>query len=241
VARPSLLNLTSCARLEQFSLQILTEGLKQLEKRKKLPRQEDPLNFRLHACCRKAKYDLVKAGQGFPCTLTYEGNNQPMAYDQQRAARLGKRPDFQMSLHDDQAEDWKWSELFFTIECKRLGAPMPALWVLNENYVLNGINRFCDNQWGYARGMPSGAMVGYIQSMDPPTIFAEVNGHGASSGHGPILPAAPTWVAQGVTRLDPHQLNRPFAPNQFTLHHIWADLRHRNFVKVKLRRKKKKK
>lgn len=197
----------------------------------------------MHACCKKAKFDLAKSGRGFSCNLLYEGNNQPVAFDKYGDKRHSGRPDLQLAMFDDQAENEHWSELYFPIECKRLGDPPSANWNLNQNYVSNGVNRFCEVQSGYAKNAPSGAMVGYMQSSVPGTILIEVNAQSTFVGRPLLGLASGVWVSPGITRLDAHDVPRPISPSPIRLHHFWADLRHKKFdpppTKAKKKNKKK--
>lgn len=237
--RPNLFNIGTWGTFEQFAIEVFIEGLRLLAQKSPLPQQEDPLNRKLLTCCRNALHALRRAGKGVPCNVMYESNNQPVANDNLRAARLRKRPDFTIDMHDPQEEKAESAYLFFTVECKRLGTAA-ATWVFNENYTLNGVLRFQDRTWGYGKGYPSGAMVGYIQSMPPNDVLTEVNQQGAVSGVAAIVQTA-AWVARGVTRLDSQSITRVFQVTPFIIHHLWLDIAHKNFVVVATGKKKKKK
>jgi len=239
VPRPNLFNIGTWAAFEHFALQVFTDALLLLEKNTTLPEQEDPLNHKLLKCSRIALHALRRAGQGFPCNIMYESNNQPLATDMSRAARLTKRPDFTVTLHDPQEERASSAFLFYTIECKRLGTAV-GTWVLNQNYITNGVTRFQNRTWGYGKGYPSGAMIGYIQTMAGNTILADVNLHGTPAGMQAITCAA-AWVAKGVTQLDGQSFTRIIVVSPFTLNHLWLDISHRKFVPVRTGKKKKKK
>lgn len=236
--RPNLFNIGTWGTFEQFAIEFFTEALRLLAKKNPLPQQEDPLNRKLLTCCRSALHALRRAGKGVPCNVMYEANNQPVANDTTRTARIGKRPDFTVDMHDPQEEKVESAYLFFTVECKRLGTAA-GNWVFNENYTLNGVLRFQDRTWGYGKGYPSGAMIGYIQSMAPNDVLTEVNQQGALSSVATIVQTA-AWVARDVTRLDGQSITRVFQVSPFTIHHLWLDIAQKKFVVVATGNKKKK-
>jgi hypothetical protein len=227
VSRPNLFELPVWGDLEQRVHEIFARALIGLAQEPRLPREEDPLNRKLLHSCRRANYELRREGRGLPCPIFYEASNQPVADDPERASRLRKRPDFQCGYHDDLADNAEDSELFYTVECKRLGLPTRSDWVLNLNYVVNGINRFIRGESGYAKGAPSGMMIGYIQSMEPEAVLFEVNQNALSQGVPAITLPPGAWVSQGLTVLNPHVFPRDIEPRTFSLCHHWIDLRHR--------------
>jgi len=232
VSRPNLFELPVWEHFEQSVQEIFDRGLLALAEEPRLPLEEDPLNRRLLHCCRRANHALRKEGRGLPSPIFYEANNQPLADDPDRASRLRKRPDFQCGLHDDLAEDPDKSDLFYTIECKRLGQPTRPDWVLNRNYVGNGILRFIMAEWGYAEGAPSGMMIGYIQTMEPEQILSEVNEASLAQGVSLISPSPQAWTTQGLTILNPHVIVRNLEPRMVCLSHHWLDIRHREFFET---------
>jgi len=125
-------------------------------------------------------------------------------------------------LVDAQAE----ADLFFALECKRLGRPSSPGWVLNENYTNHGVVRFVDPDWGYGEGAASGAMIGYLQTMSPDETLEEVNGYAEKVDVPAIEREADEWIDRGVTRLN-QTLDRKVSPSLFRLRHLWVDLRHR--------------
>ena len=233
MSRPNLFELPVWEHLEQSVREIFTRGLLALAEEPRLPLEEDPLNRRLLHWCRRANHELCKEGRGLPSPIYYEANNQPLADDPDRASRLRKRPDFQCGLHDDLAENPDESDLFYTIECKRLGLPTRPDWVLNRNYVENGILRFILTESGYSKGAPSGMMIGYIQTMEPERILSEVNEAGLAQGIPAITLSPRAWITQRLTVLNSHIVVRELEPKAFSLSHHWLDIRHREFVETK--------
>jgi len=96
--------------------------------------------------------------------------------------------------------------------------------VLNGNYVTDGVVRFKDVSHGYGMSCASGAMIGYIQSMDSDDILAEVNAACKGNKVPQIALSSTGWVPSGVSLLE-HTFNRSFPEKTFTLQHLWADLR----------------
>jgi hypothetical protein len=208
----------------------MTLALSYLENEPSLPIDENPLNQRLAVFCIRAEHELANQGLTIFAPLTWESKNQPRPEDQDGAGYLEKRPDFQASLRDYSVGDWKECAIDYHIECKRLGSATASGWVLNRNYIENGENRFIDPLWRYSRGAQSAAMVGYMQTMEPDSILAEVNGHAMAR----TLPAitCSAWTPRGVTALDPTSLNRNFHPSPVRLKHLWVDLRHCTFFQA---------
>lgn len=130
MSRPNLFQLPSWERHEQRVIEIFLIALQKLLKCKSLPTIEDEINRKLLFLLRKSNYQLLKKDRGIEVPVTYESNNQPVSSDQIRVSRESKRPDFQWGLVDLINE----KDLFFTIECKRLGYPSSTNWILNENY-----------------------------------------------------------------------------------------------------------
>jgi len=223
------LNLFSWTDFEQRVLEVFRAALVLLGQESDLPRNEDPLNRRLFVCLNKANFALRRQSRGLPSPVFYECVTQPVADDPLLSQFLWTRPDFTWGVQDDQAEDWRCARLLFNVECKRLGAPMPAGWVFNRNYTENGIRRFEDPAHSYGRAFPSGAMVGYMQTTTPDDILVEVNVH-ATRGGFPALTRSAGWTLKGVTDLDTQRFTRRTSPTQFQLHHLWMDLRHHPFA-----------
>ena len=241
MSRPNLFEVPVWDHLEQLVLEIFSQGLVALADETYLPRQEDFLNRRLLECCRKSNHGLRREGRGLPCPIFYEASNQPLADEEAREARLRNRPDFTCGFHDDLAENYAEADILYTIECKRLGSPSTSSWILNTNYVVNGISRCEDPECGYADGTVSGMMVGYIQSMEPAEILAEVNDAAFINGFNIITLSPKSWVLKSVTVLNPHAFPRRLLPSPFRLNHLWVDLRHCEFFEVSLPAQKGKK
>jgi hypothetical protein len=206
-------------------LEIFKLALKMLREESSLPDNENEINRKLCFLVRRANRDLLDRNQGIESPITYESNNQPDADDVTRSSRENKRPDFQWGVCDRNEVDPDRMEKFYIIESKRLGSPSSNTWILNKNYVINGIKRFVDPDWGYGKSSTSGAMIGYIQDMELQTILDEVNTNAASE----LLPNI-TISSDGeqpdITRLDQRLQREEIQPTQFDLRHLWVDLKH---------------
>jgi hypothetical protein len=184
---------------------------------------EDDLNRRLYICLAKANFEACNSTQEYLVSLpAYEARNQPSLYDEQHSAHENKRPDFQCKYYNRLAKDFRDSEKVFTIECKRLGDSGSSSWKLNRNYIEHGARRFAVVSFAYGKGHSSGAMIGYVQSLELQDILDEVNEALVSDGLPELAP--PVWRLGGVTELS-HQFVRPFPHSPFTLLHLWTDLR----------------
>lgn len=186
-----------------------------------LPDEENELNRKLLFMLRRENHRLLREGRGCAPPVFSECVNQPIEDDLSRALRESKRPDFTWGFVDLQRDD----DVFFVVECKRLGSPTSNNWILNKNYVTNGVRRFVDADWGYGGGVSSAAMIGYLQNMAGDAVLREVNVYAQAEGLAPI--AEPErWNDQGVTELG-QILERTFRESPLDLRHLWLDLRHR--------------
>ena len=146
--------------------------------------------------------------------------------DEMSAVRKDKRPDFQCGFVNLQEGDDDRASMFYTIECKRLGTRV-GHWVLNVNYVENGVLRFITKEHGYGKATPSGAMIGYVQSMELEEVLGEVNAASKRSSLPPIVRGDAAWRENAVTLLG-HALTRPSSLlSPFDLCHLWVDIRSR--------------
>jgi hypothetical protein len=216
---PRLRVLRIWTKREGMCLAILERALALLRTEKGLPESEVDLNRSLYFCLLTASSELYPTDPVVPIS---ECNNQPDPDDLSRAAREEKRPDFQWVYRDQYEADPTHSSKQFVVECKRLGKPDRPDWVFNVNYVRHGICRFRDSKWAYAQRFPSGAMVGYCQSMEPPQLLKEVNEEARRNSLPDLVPTRPP--NSGGNRLE-HTFVRSFDVSPFHLHHLWIDLR----------------
>jgi hypothetical protein len=209
-------------RREAKCLSIIERALRILLETTAFPESEIELNRKLHFCLLSASRELYPDDEIAPLL---ECNNQPDPDDESRAGRELKRPDFQWVYLDRYESDVLRSSKQFVLECKRLGTPPRADWVLNSNYVANGVDRFRAPEWAYGKLAPTGAMVGYVQSMQPDEILIEVNAICKGRSF-PDLVIMRHWGAGNTGRFE-HTFERSFEISPFNLHHFWIDLRRR--------------
>lgn len=195
-------------------------ALEILLQKEDLPEQEDRLNRVFYGCLVEANYELQKNNKGRESPPMYEACNQPFYGDEQRATRENKRPDFQWSITDVSEMNPKKSAKQFVLECKRLGTPKGS-WALNKNYVYNGVKRFVSEEHGYARGIESSVMLGYIQSMEVLDILSEVN----TCIKQIKQPQIDQTVNSESTVFLSHQINLEYSKDKLRLEHIWIDLK----------------
>ena len=208
------------AKREAKCLSIIERALTMLLGEEDLPVSEIELNRLLYFHLLRASRELYPEDVIPPVT---ECNNQPDPDDQARVRREYKRPDFQWNYLDIYEPDPERSSRHFVVECKRLGEAPRRDWVLNVNYVEYGVRRFLEPEWAYAKGAPSGAMVGYWQSMLGEDVLREVNADCRLRSI-PRLVAIGPPPTNGVGKFE-HDMARTFPGSPFRLHHLWIDLR----------------
>jgi len=222
--KPRISAIDTWVRHEKCVLEVLELALALLQKEQSLPGAEDKINRKLYFHIRRANRKLLDRGGGIPFPIFYEARNQPMDEDVEEAEREHKRPDFQWGLVNMQERDKDRGDMFFVIECKRLGTPNNPNWVFNQKYVANGILRFRNPGHGYGKGTPSGAMIGYVQSMDLALILKEVNGYCLGNNIAEIELLDDDWQEKALTRLH-NEFARAFDITPFKICHLWIDLR----------------
>jgi hypothetical protein len=205
---------------EAKCLSIIERALHLLQQDATLPDSEIELNRRLYFCLLSASLELYPDDEIAP---VLECNNQPDPNDESRAKREQKRPDFQWVYLDRYQSSPQLSSKQFVVECKRLGKPPRADWILNLNYINNGIHRFREPEWAYGKSASSGVMIGYWQSMEPEQMLIEVNAE-CQNRLFPDLVLVGQWVLGATSRFE-HVFERPFEISPFKLQHFWIDLR----------------
>src|SRR6266487_674649 len=182
---------------------LICEALLILRQRDDLVECEFGLNRLLYFCLVEATYRLTEASLDFNLPLpAYDGHNPPHSEDKKKAKREDNRPDIYWTLMDHNANYQDWCRTF-ALECKRLGEPTSPKWILNKQYVTDGILRFFQEEKGYGKGCEVGAMIGYVQNKTFNEILAEVNSH--ITIHEPSIPLLTTptdgWQDQSVSHL----------------------------------------
>jgi len=136
----------------------------------------------------------------------------------------GKRPDFTCKLVNTFADRADEYEIPFHVECKLLGAPTSRKWILNRNYVTEGIKRFDSRTHEYGKRAFSGMMLGYIISMTPEKILEEVNSHQVKyCSHNPAIEFE--RVRESIRQYRQDLKRKYLKPQEFKLIHLWVDLR----------------
>lgn len=220
--RPRLSGLNLWKRHEDYVLNVFREALQLL--RNDLPDSDDEisLNRALYLKVITVIHGRLRSGRS-PLHVSppmLDAPNPPSPATAGTGAE-SKRPDFLWGYVDSSEPDPERSVRHLAIECKRLGHALSSGWNLNRNYVWNGIARFVDSVHSYGKDAKSGAMIGYVQSMSETEILDVVNKEAAVLA----LPGLelPVPVADGLIEMQ-HHLTRSFAPVDFALHHIWADV-----------------
>jgi hypothetical protein len=177
VQQPSLLSKDLWARQVTNFICAIEVALQKLRASDALPEQEVELNRELYFMLLEAIQGLDPDGSQYHVAPMPECCSLPDPDDLTRTVREGKRPDFQWTYRDTHIGCLEPRRMVksFVVECKRLGSPKPKHWILNENYIKHGVCRFREVEHSYARSFESGAMIGYIQSMEPYQILKEVN------------------------------------------------------------------
>ncbi len=223
MARPHLSKLDSWGNHEARVLKVFELALRLLREEDDLPPKEEAINRKLYFCIHRANRQLNDPLSGPP---VYDGKNAPDASDEVRTQREDKRPDFVCSFYDYQEPDPERSAKHYVVECKRLGMPSGS-WKFNSNYVIHGICRFVNPEWGYGKSSKTAAMVGYVQSMELDDILTEVNGKIRDMQLPKISLFAEGWKKRDVTTLNQSLRRSKILPKAFRLRHIWLDVRDR--------------
>lgn len=202
------------ARHESIYRKVFSEAMKQLMCLGNIKGNEDGISQELAPFLVKVCFELNKA-KGFEIRPpVWEG---PIHENK-------KRPDFTCFFVNSMATSSRYFQLSFHVECKRLGYPTSATWVLNKKYVQNGIYRFDSPTHQYGKDVVSGMMIGYIISMEPTQIQNEVNAFQEN-----LLPASPKlgfdFQCEAPFQTEQQLKRTSVKPESFRLIHLWIDLR----------------
>lgn len=202
-------------------LEVLRSALHRLRINAPADSGELNLNRELYFCMidvNEGNRDLGKdCLEGSPAS---DAPNQPTPGTQGSASER-KRPDIQWSYVDHLEPNARRRKRTFVVECKLLGSPSESGRRYNVQYVSDGVVRFADPDWRYGMDVATGAMVGYIKSLGPSRIVAEVNS--ALSLHGISALALPHGAVGPLIELE-HSFVRPFDISPFRLVHLWIDV-----------------
>jgi len=208
-------------------LRLMKGALKRLRNRYKLPDREEDLDRFLYFDARKEYANLPNDKRPCGFNLTQKSENTPLnEYDIGKKWTL-KKPDFKWRLCNNLATTPNELAMDFDIESKRLGKPTSPSWILNHEYVENGIARFILATHRYGNGVDSGLMIGYIQTMTPMDILKEINRYlrEYTPKKIPILSFRKADFEENkIAETSQLIKKRCFPPDQFTLYHLWINL-----------------
>jgi hypothetical protein len=213
--RPRLTSLDLWGAHEHRCLQLLHEALA-LVAREDDGDAETDLNRRLYRAIVRVSHAAARSGDPPPVVVP-EGRNPPHPSDRERAEREFKIPDFYWAYIDHLADDPDAAAKQFVVECKRLTLASEG-WNYTAEYVRSGIARFISRGHGYGIGMPSGAMVGYLQQIALDTALDEVNDHARSDEIPPLVISSRSGDESAELE---HHVIRPYARSRFHLLHLW--------------------
>ncbi len=219
---------------EGLVLEVFILALELLRDGDDLPVDEDSISEKLAWKSRKANFRLNRKGRGLPFPPDWEKPRQPTSKMELGRSKKKKRPDFTCPFRNNMARNDKDAYLDYHIECKRLGKPSSPRWNFNRNYVTKGIFRFLDPVHGYGEGARSGAMIGYIQSMNLKDILQEVNSAARSNAHHniPRIRFHEDGFDEKGIAMSMQELTRKYLlPSSFQIRHVWVDLRQKQDVK----------
>ena len=209
---------------ERLYFEVFSEALLKLIQKGKTFDNEDAISESLCVDLNEVCFEISKSRQIEVNNPVWEGPIQPVKYDELKGGKVRKRPDFTCKRMNRFASSGDEHEISLHVECKQLGEPTSSSWILNENYVTEGINRFDSSTHEYGKRAPSGFMIGYLVSMTPESVLMGVNGY--QKKHLPDNPDL-TFAFAGGKLFESHQaLSRKHVqPEKFGLIHLWADLR----------------
>lgn len=204
--------------------EVFSTALQELSKSSSISGDEDAISEILCSILSRVSYKIGKSRNHELQTPFWEAPIQPVIENELKGGKIRKRPDFTCKLINPWATSHEKYERSLHIECKLLGLPTSATWILNENYVKNGIKRFDSKIHEYGKRADSGMMIGYIISMTPEEIESEVNFY--QKKHIPeftqinfLFDTVPLFrTRQEIKR-------KKVKPSLFELFHLWVDLR----------------
>ena len=206
-------------------VEVFSIALQKLSKRTSISGDEDAISERLSLLLNEVCFKLGKSrNQELPPPF-WDAPNNPVNEEELKGGKIKKRPDFSCRLINSMATSSEDYQISLHVECKRLGDPTSPTWILNENYVKNGIKRFDSVEHEYGKRADSGMMIGYIIGMTPEKIESEVNEY--QRKHLPEYMkirflfdrTSPFETCQDIIR-------KNVLPTRFELIHLWVDLRH---------------
>ncbi len=204
--------------------EVFSAALQKLSESASISGDEDAISERLCSILNRVCFNFGKSRNLELQTPYWEAPIQPVIEDELKGGKIKYRPDFTCKCTNRWAASSEKREISLHVECKRLGYPTSATWILNENYVKKGIKRFDSKIHEYGKRADSGMMLGYIISMTPQEIESEVNDY--QKKHAPKHPKI-RFVFDTATLFKTRQniKRKHVLPTQFELIHLWVDLR----------------
>jgi hypothetical protein len=157
-------------------------------------------------------------------TPVWEAPHQSMNDEDLMSTKMPSRPDFTCTMVDPHALTPDMYEIYLHIECKRLGQSGTS-WNLNQQYCINGIMRFDSTVNQYGKNAASGIMIGYIVNSNKSEILTDVN-RNIPPNIEELVFSTSNIVETTITKYN----RRNIVPFDFTLYHIWADLRNKKYI-----------
>ena len=204
--------------------EVFSTALQELSESASISGDEDAISEILCSILNRVCFKIGKSRNQELQTPYWETPIQPLTGDELKGGKIKKRPDFTCKCINPWAVSPEKYEISLHIECKLLGNPTSATWILNKNYVINGIKRFDSKIHEYGKRADSGMMIGYIIGMTPQKIESEVNEYQKkhASEYSDIKFFFDTTTLlktrQGIKR-------KNVMPARFELIHFWVDLR----------------
>jgi hypothetical protein len=204
--------------------EVFSTALRELSESVSVSGDEDAISEILCSILNRVCFKLGKSRNQELQTPYWETPIQPVAGDELKGGKIKKRPDFTCKLINPWAVSPGKYEISLHIECKLLGNPTSATWILNTNYVKNGIKRFDSKIHEYGKRADSGMMIGYIIGMTPEEIESEVNDYQKkhASEYTDIKFFFDTTT---LFKTRQHIKRKNVMPARFELIHLWVDLR----------------
>ena len=210
--------------------EVFSTALRDLSVSASVSGDEDAISEILCSILNRVCYKLGKSRNQELQTPYWDTPIQPVTGDELKGGKIKKRPDFTCKFINPWAASPEKYEISLHIECKLLGNPTSATWILNKNYVKNGIKRFDSKIHEYGKRADSGMMIGYIIGMTPQEIESEVNDYQKKhTSEYADIKFFFDMTTLFKTRQDIKRKN--VLPARFELIHLWVDLRncYKNF------------
>jgi len=204
--------------------EVFSAALQELSESSSISGDEDAISEILCSILSRVCFRLGKSRNQDLQTPYWEAPIQPVTGNELKGGKIRKRPDFTCKCINPWAVSHEKYEVSLHVECKLLGRPTSATWILNENYVKNGIKRFDSKIHEYGKRAYTGMMIGYIIGMTPEEIESEVNVY--QKKHIPEHTQI-KFLFDMMTLFKTSQYikRKNVMPARFELFHLWVDLR----------------